>query len=44
VALDELIARTGQTAAVLSSMLLMLELEGSVEGLPGGRFQRLPGT
>jgi DNA processing protein len=44
VALDELAARIGQTAAVLSSMLLMLELEGCVEGLPGGRYQRLPGT
>lgn len=44
VALDELAARTGQTAAALSSMLLMLELEGCVEGLPGGRYQRLPGT
>jgi DNA processing protein len=43
VALDELAARTGQTAAVLSSMLLMLELEGCVEGLPGGRYQRVPG-
>jgi DNA processing protein len=41
-ALDELAERTGQTAAVLSSMLLMLELEGCVEGLPGGRYQRLP--
>ena len=41
-ALDELAARTGQTAAALSSMLLMLELEGCVEGLPGGRYQRLP--
>jgi DNA processing protein len=42
-ALDELAERTGQSAAVLSSMLLMLELEGCVEGLPGGRYQRLPG-
>jgi DNA processing protein len=41
-ALDELSERTGQSAAVLSSMLLMLELEGCVEGLPGGRYQRLP--
>ncbi|RUL76003.1 DNA-processing protein DprA [Dyella choica] len=41
-ALDELAERTGQTAAELSSMLLMLELEGWVEGLPGGRYQRLP--
>jgi DNA processing protein len=44
VALDELATRTGQAAAVLSSMLLMLELEGCVEGLPGGRYQRLPGA
>jgi DNA processing protein len=44
VALDELVTRTGQAAAVLSSMLLMLELEGCVEGLPGGRYQRLPGA
>ena len=43
-ALDELAARTGHSAAELSSMLLMLELEGSVEGLPGGRYQRLPGA
>ncbi|GLQ98310.1 DNA-processing protein DprA [Dyella mobilis] len=43
-ALDELAERTGQTAAVLSSMLLMLELEGRVEGLAGGRYQRLPGV
>jgi DNA processing protein len=43
IALDELSARTGQNAGELSSMLLMLELEGCVEGLPGGRYQRLPG-
>ncbi|QAU24700.1 DNA-protecting protein DprA [Dyella sp. M7H15-1] len=43
VVLDELAERTGQSAAVLSSMLLMLELEDCVEGLPGGRYQRLPG-
>ncbi|WP_233840551.1 DNA-processing protein DprA [Dyella sp. 2HG41-7] len=42
-ALDDLATRTGQSAAVLSSMLLMLELEGCVEGLPGGRYQLLPG-
>lgn len=42
-ALDELAERTGQSAAELSSTLLMLELEGCVEGLPGGRYQRLPG-
>lgn len=42
-ALDELAARTGLAPAALSSMLLMLELEGVVAGLPGGRYQRLPG-
>jgi DNA processing protein len=41
--LDELVARTGRPAAALSSMLLMLELEGRVETLAGGRYQRLPG-
>ncbi|GFZ87050.1 DNA-processing protein DprA [Dyella caseinilytica] len=43
-ALDELAERTGQNASALSSMLLMLELEGCIEGLPGGRYQRLPGV
>jgi DNA processing protein len=40
-ALDELVTRTGQSAAALSSMLLMLELEGVIEALPGNRYQRL---
>lgn len=40
--LDELVQRSGQSAAAVSSMLLMLELEGSVESLPGNRYQRLP--
>jgi len=42
--LDELAQRTGQPAAVLSSMLLMLELEAKVESLPGNRYQRLGGS
>jgi DNA processing protein len=37
----ELIQRVGLTAAELSSMLLVLELEGFVEALPGGRYARL---
>lgn len=41
--LDELVQRSGLAAAALSSMLLMLELEGRVAGLPGNRYQRLPG-
>lgn len=43
VLLDELVVRTGQPAAELSSMLLMLELEGRIGALPGNRYQRLPG-
>ena len=39
--LDQLAARSGLGAAALSSMLLLLELEGEVASLPGGRFQRL---
>jgi DNA processing protein len=39
--LDELVQRTGQSTAALSSMLLILELESRVETLPGNRYQRL---
>ena len=41
-ALDELAARTGLTADVLSVMLLHLELDGRIASLPGGRYQQLP--
>lgn len=37
---DELAARTGLTAAEVSSMMLILELQGAVESLPGARFVR----
>ena len=37
---DALAARTGLTAAEVSSMMLILELQGSVESLPGGRYAR----
>jgi len=40
--LEDISARTGLTTAELSSMLLLLELEGFVEALPGGRYSRLP--
>jgi DNA processing protein len=36
----DLSARTSLTTAELSSMLLLLELEGLVEALPGGRYSR----
>lgn len=39
---DELVQRTGQAAGIVSSMLLMLELEGCIESLAGNRYQRLP--
>jgi DNA processing protein len=43
IALDELAASSGRAVADLTSALLMLELEGRVEALPGNRYQRLPG-
>lgn len=36
--IDQLAARTGLTPGALSSMLLILELQGAVESRPGGRF------
>ncbi len=38
--IDLLIARCGLTADAVSSMLLLLELQGQVESLPGGRYVR----
>ncbi|MEL7537146.1 MAG: DNA-processing protein DprA [Pseudomonadota bacterium] len=40
-AVDEIATRTALTIAEVSSMLLILELEGRVESLPGGRYARL---
>ncbi len=40
VSIDELITRTGLTAEAVSSMLLVLELEGHVSSAPGGRYSR----
>ncbi|WP_298826073.1 DNA-processing protein DprA [uncultured Piscinibacter sp.] len=41
IGLDELVARTGWSAAELNARLLDLELAGRVARLPGQRFQRL---
>ncbi len=41
VSLDELAARTGFGVPALSSMLLLLELDGDVTSVGGGRYQRL---
>jgi DNA processing protein len=38
---DRLVERTGLTPEVISSMLLMLELNGHVESAPGGRYSRI---
>jgi DNA processing protein len=39
--IDQLAERTGLTVAALSSMLLVLELEGEVGAARGGKYQRL---
>ncbi len=41
IGIGSLAERVGLTTAELSSMLLVLELEGLVEALPGGRYARL---
>ncbi|MCP4000772.1 MAG: DNA-protecting protein DprA [Gammaproteobacteria bacterium] len=41
ISINHLVARSGLTAEQLSSMLLILELEGKVNTLPGGRFQQV---
>ena len=38
---DTLIERSGLTADAVSSMLLILELQGRVSTVPGGRYQRV---
>jgi DNA processing protein len=40
VSVDEIVTRTGLTAEVVSSMLLLLELEGHVSSAPGGTYCR----
>jgi DNA processing protein len=41
IAITELSGRAELTTAEVSSMLLVLELEGLVEALPGGWYSRL---
>jgi len=40
--LDVLIERTGLSSESVASMLLILELDGCVAALPGGRYDRIP--
>ena len=42
--MDDLVLRTGLSAAALSSMLLILELDARIERLPGNCYQSLPGA
>jgi len=39
--IDSLIERCGLTADIVSSMLLLLELQGQIESLPGARYARI---
>ena len=39
--LDMLVVRTGFKAEAVSSMMLILELEGHVQAAPGGRYSRV---
>lgn len=41
---DRLVASSGLSAAAVSSMLLMLELQGKVEAHPGGAYSRAAGS
>ena len=40
ISVDELIGRTGLTPNAVSSMLLLLELDGHVSSIPGGYYCR----
>jgi len=40
--IDDLVGRTEIPGAAVASMLLILELEGCVAALPGGRYDRIP--
>jgi DNA processing protein len=39
--LDALVVRTGFKPEAVSSMMLILELEGYVQAAPGGRYSRV---
>ncbi len=39
--LDQLVSRTGLEPKTVSSMMLILELEGHVQAAPGGRYSRV---
>jgi DNA processing protein len=41
ISIDELVERTGRTAAAIAARLSMLEMRGAVSALAGGLFQRM---
>jgi DNA processing protein len=41
ISLENIVGQSGLTVSEVSSMLMLLELEGSVASLPGGKYQRL---
>jgi DNA processing protein len=41
IGIDQLASNSGLTGETLSAMLMVLELEGKVASLPGGRYQRI---
>lgn len=41
ISMDALVERSGLTSEQLSAILLMLELEGKITSLPGGRYQQI---
>ncbi len=42
--IDELVSRSGLTAQAVSSMLLILEVQGKIASAPGGLYSLLPST
>jgi len=44
VSVDTLVERTGLTAAEVSSILLIIQLQGLIAPVPGGQYARLPPT
>ena len=44
VSVDQIMRRTGLAAAAIGAQLSLLEIDGRVDALPGGRFQRIDGV
>jgi DNA processing protein len=41
ISVDDMVERSGLTAEAVSSMLLLLELQGLIEASPGGLYNRV---